>query len=451
MAGALLLVMALSSAVLRRLPVTTSLIYLLCGLAIGPIGLGFISIDPVRDAVWFERLTEIAVIVSLFVSGLKIRVEPSKPEWRAAFLLAGPVMLASIACVAAAAHFLFGVSPGASLLLGAILAPTDPVLASSLSVSNAADKDRLRYGLSVEAGLNDGAAFPFVVLGLLWIGSELTPATTGIWFLERVVWAVPAGLVIGYLLGRVTGRLTIFLRAKYGDIDAPNDFLALALIALAYVAAEAAHAWGFLAVFAAGYGMRSAELAVVTKTPHPDKPVDGEPGDEHPPAEDLVGATVDENELHQPAVAAGVVMHEVLTFGKTIERLLEFLLVILVGIAIGVYWDVRGAILAALLFIVIRPVATWILLVMAPTSRAQRALIGWFGIRGIGSLYYLCYAMTHGLGKPDATLLTALTVTVVALSIVIHGTTAQPLLDRYEASLDRSGEGIDRRHVSEPQ
>lgn len=434
-AGALLLLMALSSALFRRLPVTTSLVYLLCGIAIGPIGWNLISIDLLRDAHWAERLTEVAVIVSLFVSGLKIRVTPEKPEWRSAFLLAGPVMIVSIGAVALFGHYALGLAPGVALLLGSILAPTDPVLASSLSVSNAGDRDRLRYGLSVEAGLNDGAAFPFVILALLMMKTSLNLTNAGGWFLDRVLWAIPAGLAIGYLLGRLAGKLTIHLRSRHGDVDAPNDLLALALIALSYVAAEGVRGWGFLAVFAAGYGVRRAELAVVTETPHPDEPPRGEPDDPHPPAEELVGATVGEEELHQPAVAAGVVMHEVLTFGKTLERLLEFLLVILVGISIGSHWDVRGVLLGIALFLVIRPLASWIILSVAPTSRAQRALLGWFGIRGIGSLYYLCYAMTHGLDGSSSRTLTGLVITVVALSIVVHGTSAQPLLDRYEASL----------------
>jgi len=437
-AGVLLLVMALSSTLLRRLPITTSLIYLACGFAVGPLGLGWLQIDLRRHAGWFERLAEIAVIVSLFVGGLKLRLPLRDPAWRAAFILAGPVMLVSIAGVALFANLALGLDGPLSLLLGALLAPTDPVLAGSVKVGNAADNDLLRYGLSGEAGLNDGAAFPFVVLSLLW----MTHGAAGTWILEwgieRLLWAVPAGLLLGYVLGRAGGRLAIFIRSRQLDVDAPNDFLALALIALTYAATEAIHGWGFLAVFAAGVGVRRAEWKTVDAHPHPEHRRVGQAREDdapHPPAEHLVAAVVEGDEMEQPAVAAGVVLHEVIAFGDTLERLLEILLVGLVGIMIGTYWDWRALLLAAVLFAVIRPLSARLLLTVTPTSNAQRWLMGWFGIRGIGSLYYLSYALNQGLADDGAATLIGLTISVVAISIVLHGATGQPLLARYEASL----------------
>lgn len=433
--GALLLIMALATAVLRRLPITTSLIYLSCGVAIGPLGAHWLHIDLLSQSEWFERLTEVAVIVSLFVGGLKIRLAPTAPEWRAAFILAGPVMLVSIAAVGAVAHYALGLAPAVALLLGAVLAPTDPVLASSVSVNDASDRDRVRYALSVEAGLNDGAAFPFVVFALLWMEAGELGGWVKEWSLERLLWAVPAGLAIGYVLGYLTGRLTFYLRSRNRDADAPNDFLALALIALAYVATEAVHGWGFLAAFAAGVGVRSAELRLVDESPHPDleqRARQSEPA-EHPPAEELIPAHVSGDEMKQPAVAAGVVIHEVLSFGKTLERLLEVMLVVLVGIAVGLHWNARAFVVALVLFAVVRPLATWLLLAGSGPTGMQRSLIGWFGIRGIGSLYYVTYALNHAaFERADATALVQLTVSVIALSILIHGATAQPLLSYYE-------------------
>lgn len=445
--GVLLLVMALSSALLRRLPISNSLIYLACGLLIGPLGLRWLHVDLLHQAEWFERLAEIAVIVSLFVGGLKLRLSPKNAAWRAAFLLAGPVMLVSIAGVAFIANAVFGLAGSLAVLLGAILAPTDPVLASSVKVSDAADEDRLRYGLSGEAGLNDGAAFPFVILGLLWMEKGFPGGWLLNWALERLVWAVPAGLLLGYVLGRLGGRLAIFLRSRHGDVDAPNDFLALALIALSYSLAEAIGAWGFLATFAAGVGVRSAELKVVDEHPHPAhtrSALDGELSS-HPPAETLVAAVVDEKEMTQPAVAAGVVLHEVVVLGDTVERLLEILLVGLVGIMIGTYWDWRAVPIAVALFFVIRPLATRLLLIGTATSSAQRWLMGWFGIRGIGSLYYLAYALNHGAGDGEGVTLISLTITTVAISIVLHGATAQPLLNAYERMLQREESGSGTR------
>jgi NhaP-type Na+/H+ or K+/H+ antiporter len=441
--GGLLLLMALSSASLRRLPVSTSAIYLGVGLAIGPLGFGWLRID-LRDATpWVERLTEVAVIVSLFVGGLKLRLPVWDPAWVAAFRLAGPVMLATILGVALVARVGLGLDMTVALLLGAVLAPTDPVLASAVSVNNAADHDRLRYGLSGEAGLNDGLAFPFVIFALLWGTYGGAGGWIGAWAGHRLVWAVPAALLLGYALGTGVGRLAVWLRSRHRDPEAPNDFLALALIALAYVGAEAVAAWGFLAVFAAGVGLRRAETAVVGRTPHPEVSggARGTPETStdapapHPPAEDLVAAQVDADALREPAVAAGVLVVETLSFGDTLERLLEVLLVVLVGVCLARHWDLRAVPLALALFVVIRPVSTVLLLAHTPTTPIQRRLMGWLGIRGIGSLYYLGYALSHGVSGHAAADASSLTVSVVALSVLLHGATAQPLLSRYERAL----------------
>jgi NhaP-type Na+/H+ or K+/H+ antiporter len=433
--GGLLLLMALSSAYLRNLPISSSAIYLALGLAIGPLGFGWLEIDLRNEVGWFERLTEVSVIVALFVGGLKLRLPLRDPAWIAARRLGGPIMLATIIGVAVCAKLLLGVDTAMALLIGAVLAPTDPVLAGTVKVNSAADHDRMRYGLSGEAGLNDGMAFPFVIFALLWAEHGGPGEWIAAWGLHRLLWAVPAGLLLGFLLGRGVGRLAIWLRSHQQDTGAPSDFLALALIALSYVGAEAIGAWGFLATFAAGVGLRHAELHVTRTSPsqaqqqsasRESAPVP------HPPAEELVGASVQEEELKEPAVAAGVLVAETITFGDTAERLLEVMLVVLVGVLLASHWDPRAIPVALLLFFVIRPLATQLLLVGTPTTNLQRWLMGWFGIRGIGSLYYLSYALRHGLAPAAASNLAGLTISVVALSIFVHGMTARPLLARLE-------------------
>ncbi len=434
-----LLLMALASSYVRDLPITTSAVYLALGFVMGPVGLGMLSLDVIAGAVYVERITEVAVIVALFVGGLKLRLSWRDPAWYAAFALAGPVMILTIAGIAAVAHLGLGLPLAASLLLGAVLAPTDPVLASAVAVADADDRDRMRYGISGEAGLNDGMAFPFVVLALAW-GPEGGPGT---WLFEwaglRLLWAVPAALVLGLVLGRGVGRLAIFLRARQRDATAPSDLLALALIGVSYVAAEAIGAWGFLAVFAAGLGLRAAEVKTVAESPHPDADLAAIEADDdvvHPPAEAMVAARVPANALEEPAVAAGVLVSETLSFGDTVERLVEVGLLVAVGVALGNHWDVRAVPIALLLFFVIRPLATRAVLTVTPTTAPQRWLMGWFGIRGIGSLYYLGYALHHGVTGEPARDLVGITISVIALSVVIHGVTAQPLLSRYEKSLD---------------
>ncbi|HKQ82529.1 MAG TPA: sodium:proton antiporter [Steroidobacteraceae bacterium] len=434
--GALLLTMALSSAWIRRLPISTAAIYLGIGCSIGPWGFDLLRIDLSHGAPWLERLTEVAVILSLFIGGLRLRLPLTDYAWRAAYRLAGIVMLATIVGVALFAVVVLDLPPALAVLIGSILAPTDPVLASSVTVGHSQDNDRLRYALSGEAGLNDGAAFPFVVLGLLLLSPDLTAGELVQWSVQRVVWAIPAGLTVGYVLGRLVGSAAIALRTRNRDTAAPTDFLVLALIALSYTVADQIGAWGFLSVFAAGLGLRRTELRTVQSDPHPDAP-DSE-GDEHPPAETLVAPNiVTEKEIEQPAVAAGVMVAEVFSFGDTLERMLEVLLVVIVGVSLASHWDWRGVLLGCALVALIRPLATVLLLIGSPTTRLQRWLLGWFGIRGIGSLYYLAYSMAHGLPRSSAPELADLTLSVVAVSIVVHGVTSQPLMEWYERRLER--------------
>lgn len=433
LASGVLLVMALASSYVRRLPVTTAALYLALGVVLGPAVSGLVVLDVKEDAIYLERAAELGVIVALFVSGLKLRLGWRDPAWRAAFWLAGPAMVLTIGGVAAVGYFVLGLAAAPALLLGAVLAPTDPVLAGEVAVNDSDDHDRLRYGLSGEAGLNDGTAFPFVLLALAWAANDGAGTWIAEWALVRLVWAIPTALVLGYGLGWSIGRLAIKLRNQERDHTAPSDLFALALIGLAYVAADAIGAWGFLSVFAAGLGLRAAEVTVVGLTPHPDATVDGTDPVDHPPAEALIDARVDPEALDQPAVAAGVLVSETLSFGDTVERLVGVLLTVVIGIVITTYWDWRALPLALLLFVVIRPLAVRACLSFTPTTRPQRWLMGWFGIRGIGSLYYLAYAIGHG---GDVSDVMGLTISVVGLSIVIHGATSTPLLQRYERSLD---------------
>nr|WP_298140929.1 sodium:proton antiporter [uncultured Pseudomonas sp.] len=428
--GTLLLLMALASAYVRWLPVTTSVLYLGFGVVIGQLGIGLWQIEFQDIVGWMEHLTEVAVLVSLFVGGLKLRLRFAHPAWSGAYLLAGPVMLLCIAGVTAVAHYLLAMPLGLALLIGAVLAPTDPVLASLVQVSSSRDCDRVRYGLTGEAGFNDGVAFPFVVFALLFIEYDgLSSTWLDSWFIHRLLWAVPAGLLVGFGLGRLVGRLAIYLRARHGDTAmSPNDFLALALIALSYVFAELIGAWGFLAAFAAGVGLRHAELASGSTMPAEEMVSHKLP---HLRGEDECGDS-GRVIVADPTAAAGLLVGDILSFGNVLERALEVLLVTILGVVLAAHWDWRALLLGGLLFGVIRPLAVWLLLRGGLVSHGQRWLLGWFGIRGIGSLYYLSYALTHGL--PEAMLDDAvgLVLSVVALSILVHGVSTQPLLARYE-------------------
>ncbi|WP_426139728.1 cation:proton antiporter [Pseudomonas sp. DWP3-1-2] len=430
--GTLLMLLALTSSYLRWMPVTTSAVCLAFGLAIGPIGLELLDLDFRQASGWMERLTEVAVLFSLFSTGIKLRLPLNGKAWHSAYWLAGPVMLASIAGTCLVAHYLFGLSWGISLLLGAILSPTDPVLAGMVQVNDAQDLDRVRFGLSGEAGLNDGTAFPFVIFALMFISNEgLDGDWLQTWAIWDLIWAVPAALGLGYWLGRAVGHLMIYLRIRNADsTTSPNDYLALALIALTYVLAEGLQTYGFLAVFAAGLGLRQAEARTTQSevpSEHLAQPVIGHmtgPMDK---------ATVAEaHELSDSQMAAGVMMGDMLAFSSLVERSMEVLLITLLGASLALYWDWRAVGLGLALFCIIRPAAVWLLVSKRLLNPGQKALVGWFGIRGIGSLYYLCYALTHGLPEDIARLSISLTLSVVALSILLHGISIQPLLERYE-------------------
>ncbi|WP_392888671.1 cation:proton antiporter [Pseudomonas migulae] len=430
--GAVLLTLALTSSYLRWLPVTTSAVCLVLGAAIGPAGLGLLKLDMQNASFWMEHLTEVAVLFSLFVCGLKLRSPFKNKNWRVAVGLAGPVMVLTIAGVSVLLHFGFDLSWGASVLIGSILAPTDPVLAALVQVNDARDDDSVRFGLSGEAGLNDGIAFPFVILGLVLLQHDDNPGWLGDWLLRSVLWAVPAGLLIGYGMGRGIGRLTLALRIRHADSTvSPNDYLALALIALAYVSAESLHGYGFLSVFAAGLGLRHEEVKST--------------GDDELPAEHLVQPVVghqnvepqhavhgDTERLEDTQVAAGIMMGDMLAFGSLVERAMEVFLVTLLGVVLVAHWDWRALLISGALFCLIRPLCVVALPWRGVLNGHQRLLIGWFGIRGIGSLYYLFYALNHGLAPSLATLCTDLTLSVVAMSILVHGLSTQPTLAWYE-------------------
>jgi NhaP-type Na+/H+ or K+/H+ antiporter len=346
-------------------------------------------------------------------------------------------MLLSILGVAGVGYFLLGFTPAAALLLGAVLAPTDPVLAGEVAVEDARDRDRLRYALSGEAGLNDGTAFPFVVLALGLVAHEGTwGGWVWGWAAERVLWAVPAGLGLGFALGLGLGRLAIWVRQHTRDPQVSSDFLLLALIALAYAGAEFVHAWGFLAVFAAGVGLRRAEVRSVRRSPAPPPLSTARPGPDAP-AETLLAPELSEEDLAHPAVASGAVLRDVLSFGEVLERFLAMGIVILVGVLVGPAWDWRGLVVAALLFGLIRPAAALLVLRRSPLDTAQRNLVAWLGIRGIGSLYYLAYAVGEGLGRARAEEVSSIALSVVAASIVVHGLSVTPLLHRYERGFGR--------------
>lgn len=401
--GILFVVMAISPKEHRRVPISNAFVYLVLGLLLSPLCFNLIDFDLEANSKAVEMITKLAVILSLLIDGLKMTTPFSDKAWRLPIILGGPVMILSIFAVAALGHFVLNLSWGVGILLGAILAPTDPVLASAVSLRNAEDEHDARFSLTGEAGFNDGAAFPFVILGLDLLKAPDSYSWLGIWFAHRVVWAIPVGLLIGYLIGYQLSLWGIRVRERWEHKCAPNDFLALGLVILAYAIAELLGGWGFLAAFACGIGMRRAvqKISNGNDTPEQDKDT----------ASDSATKT------------AGQVVDDVFRFGNTAERLLEFAIIFLIGIVLQQHWTWNSFWIAIPLFFFIRPAA--VLCAPISVSRSHRTLISWFGIKGIGSIYYLTYALEYS-PLPEQSDLVSLILSTVSLSILFHTLTVNP-------------------------
>ena len=418
-AGGLLIIMALSATVLQRLPLTTSLLYLAIGLALGPAWLGVLRVDPIAHSGILERITEVAVIISLFAAGLKLRIPFSDRAWWLPIRLAFGSMAVTVGLITLVGVVGLGLPVGAAILLGGILAPTDPVLASDVQVEHAAARDRLRFSLTGEAGLNDGAAFPFVMLGLGLLGLHEIGELGWRWIAVDVVWSIAGGLGIGGGLGTLVARLVLYLRRHHKEAVGLDDFLALGLIGLSYGIALLAHTYGFLAVFAAGLALRRIERQSTGDQPPPDVEAMTKVGQAEEIATDPEKA---------PAYLAGAV----LGFNEQLERIAEVAVVVILGSMLSAQIAVPQALwLVPLLLLVIRPISVALGLSGSQTSGLQGRLMAWFGIRGVGSLYYLMFAIQHGLPPELAQQLVALTLSAVAVSVVVHGISVTPLMSFY--------------------
>ena len=424
--GLLLIGIALTGSLVSRIPLSAAMLYVLGGILLGPAAMGLIHVDPIDDAAVLERVAEIAVVISLFTAGLKLRVPFRDRHWRLSVRLAFVSMTISVVLVAIAGVVGLGLSLGAAVLLGAILAPTDPVLASDVQVRTPGDRDRLRFSLTSEAGLNDGTAFPFVMLGLGLLGLHEVGDTGWRWLTLDVVWAILGGLAIGAVLGALIGRLVIYLRQTHREAVGLDDFLALGLIAVSYGGALLAHSYGFLAVFAAGLAVRQIEMTSSASADAPEN------------VRHAGAAEAAEMATH-PEMAPAHMTEAVLAFNEQIDRIGALGMVLLVGSMLSPAYVTRDVIwFVPLLLLVIRPASVWVGLFRSHTDRRQRHIISWFGVRGIGSLYYLMFAIEHGLEPQQAERFVALTLSIIAVSVVVHGVSVTPMMTRYEASQDAS-------------
>ncbi len=374
---------------------SASLIYLGLGLVaatiIDVLGVGWI--DPFGDAEVIEHLAEFAVIVALFGTGLKLETILERRPFMLVARLLGVVMPLTIATVALFANAVMGLSLGAAIILGAALAPTDPVLGSDVGVGPPGEDDEhdAHVALTAEGGLNDGLGFPFVFLGV-FVASRGGSDWLGEWLAADVLFGVVAGIAIGAGAGYLIAASIVWLRDRELLAKALDGWVALAAVLLVYGVAEIAGGYGFLAAFAAGVAFRRYEHG---------------------------------HEVNR-AVHDGAEM---------VEKFSELALILLLGslVTIGGLSELglAGWLLVPLLLVVIRPLATAIAFLGSPLSAGDRLFIGWFGIRGVGSLYYIAVALGLGILSADEsrTLFWTVAACIVA-SIVVHGVTVTPLARR---------------------
>lgn len=418
--GALLAFMAIARGPIQRLPLTGAMIYLAVGVVAGPAVTGLVDVDLARDPSLVRTLAEVGLVISLFAIGMHLRVPLRDPLWMLPLRLGGPAMLVTIALMTGFA-LLFGASSlGAALFLAATLAPTDPVLANELRVKEAGDDEPLRFALSGEGGLNDGAAYPFVMLGLALVGAPQFGSGGSLAFAGAVVWGVGGALAIGWVLALIVVKAVLQLRTRYGEAIGLDGFIALGLMSACYGAALIVHAYAFVAVFAAGVALRHEELRAT--------------GDTNPAKllEDVErGARVEVSK--DPQRAHAYLAEKMMGFTLEMERLAELSLMLIIGCVVSAHWremlDWRAAAPALFLFCVARPLSVYAALAVSQADREQKGVMGWMGIRGVGAFYY----MTLGLEESGETLRTLLPAVLdtITLSVFLHGSTAGFVLRRY--------------------
>jgi sodium/hydrogen antiporter len=395
--GLLLLGVTLGSGWIKRLPLSYALIYLIVGLILGSYGFGLIKIR--LDTEILERLSEFVVIVSVFGCGLKMNRLLKLRTWQSTIRLIVLLMPLSILALAAIAHYLLEMNWGAAILLAAILAPTDPVLASEVQLADVEDRDELRFALTSEGGLNDALAFPFVYLGIYAFKDPNWDNWFKKWVAIDLFWAIAAGIVMGIVVAKIVVGIERHLQKRRSVDDLMENFVSLSIILLTYSLTELVNGYGFLAVFVAGWIVQKSYSS------QPDK------------------------RLTQ------------LEFTEQIEKLLEVTAIVILGTILlfepMLKYLAESLLIAGLLFLVIRPFGVWLSMLGSNLPRKTQSLMGWFGIRGLGSMYYLTYALGQGIQGETVEQIAWITFTVIVLSVIIHGITAAPLMSWYEQAKTR--------------
>lgn len=394
--GVLIALVAWLPLVLKKLPLSLPIMCIAIGAALGRYAPTPAIPLPSEYPAFVEHFTELVVIIALMGAGLKIDRVFGWKRWAVTWCLLGPTMLMTIAAVTAIGVWLLALPLPLAILLGAALAPTDPVLAADVQVGppKSGEEDEVRFGLTSEAGLNDGLAFPFVHLAVLLAAASLTgePWATK-WVLHNVVWEVVAGIAIGWLVGRLFGLITFHIPAESKLAQTGDGVIAIAATLITYGLCEMAQSYGFLGVFVAALALRHAHRS-------------------HEFQRDMHDFT---EQIERIAMMAGLLL-----FGGALVN----------GLLAPLDWT--EVLAAALILLVVRPLAGVVGMLGLRIHRSEKLTLAFFGIRGVGSFYYLAYGLNH-MEAGDQSGLWALLSLVVLLSILMHGLTVTPVM----RSLDR--------------
>jgi sodium/hydrogen antiporter len=394
-AGIITLLAALIPSVFHKKHLTPPVFYLLIGITIAFVGRKYIDFDVMQHIEVIKRVTEFVVIIALTNAGLKIKKPFSWVTWKFSFRLLIITMPLTIVGASYLSYWLLGLAPATAVLFGALISPTDPVLAAEMQTSRPSKKDlsKIRLGLTSEAGLNDGLAFPFTYLAIFLASKGLDfGAWIGSWFLIEVLYKIAVGAIVGFLVGWLLYKLIFTITSENHHSKISRGILSLALTLLPYGLTELLGGYGFIAAFVAACAFSNRE----DKAEHMD------------------------------------VLHD---FTEEVEQIFVGFLFIFVGIfvyaSIDKLLDFMTFVTALALLLIIRPLSGWLGLYRTDLSKFEKFTLSFYGIRGVGSIFYLTYAFDKT-NFEDAYALIRLTTVVVVLSVLIHGLTAAAVQKRLD-------------------
>lgn len=344
------------------------------------------AISPIGSPKVWEITSELCVIIGLFGVGLRIDSLVDRSTWTPTFRLLVIAMPFTILGVALLGWQIAGMTLAGALLLGAVLAPTDPVLAGDVQVGRPTEggEHPVRYTLTTEAGLNDGLAFPFVHLAMAIAGAgALTWGLAGEWLWRDLLYRVAVGVIGGAAIGWLLGKVLFEFPRENCLAKTEAGVFALAGVFVAYGATELLEGYGFIAAFVSGLTLRRFES---------------------------------DHAFH-------VRLHD---FSESVEHALTAILLIGFGAAMPALLaalDLSGAIIGLVLIFVLRPLVGWFSLRQTRLRERERFVVAAYGVRGVGSIYYLGYAGSH-MDLVNEAQLWAIIAFTILVSTVVHGFTA---------------------------